>query len=139
MGLLCTIVDSAAMRRLNPSRGRRMLVVGTLLAAGLALAACGDGATVEEDAGGAASESAANDLAHIHGLGVHPRNGTLYVATHFGLFTAASGETKVQRVGESRQDIMGFSVVNAGRFIGSGHPGPADSDLPPTLGLIESA
>ena len=109
-----------------------------VLLAALALAACGDDAAVEENAGEAPAESAASDLAHIHGLGVHPGNGTLYVATHFGLFTAGSGETKVQRVGDSRQDIMGFSVVSGERFIGSGHPDPEDSDLPPNLGLIES-
>ncbi len=109
-----------------------------IVAAVLVLGACGDDATVEENAGEAPADSATSDLAHIHGLGVHPRNGTLYIATHFGLFTAGSGETKVQRVGDSRQDIMGFSVVSGERFIGSGHPEPGDSELPPNLGLIES-
>jgi photosystem II stability/assembly factor-like uncharacterized protein len=32
---------------------------------------------------------------------------------------------------------MGFSVVDQGRFLGSGHP-DATQDLPPNLGLIES-
>jgi hypothetical protein len=109
-----------------------------IVAAVLMLGACGDDATVEEKAGDAPADSATNDLEHIHGLGVHPRNGMLYIATHFGLFTAASGETKVQRVGDSRQDIMGFSVFSAERFIGSGHPERGDSELPPNLGLIES-
>jgi hypothetical protein len=128
----------AAMPMPSRRRHRSMLLVAALLAAAVALAACGDDATVEDSGGDAPAESAASDLEHIHGLGVHPRNGTLYIATHFGLFTAASGETKMQRIGESRQDIMGFSVMSAGRFIGSGHPDPADPELPPNLGLIES-
>lgn len=33
---------------------------------------------------------------------------------------------------------MGFSVVGADRFIGSGHPDPNDSSSRPNLGLIES-
>lgn len=80
----------------------------------------------------------APSLQHIHGLGVDPGNGTLYVATHSGLFSAPDGEQQLQPVGDSRQDTMGFSVVRADRFIGSGHPDPEDPNLPPNLGLIES-
>jgi hypothetical protein len=75
---------------------------------------------------------------HIHGLGVGPANGTLYVATHTGLFEAPVGERQLRRIGDSEQDIMGFSVVGADRFIGSGHPDPDDAGSPPNLGLIES-
>jgi hypothetical protein len=75
---------------------------------------------------------------HIHGLGVQPSNGTLDVATHTGLFQAAKGEQQMRRIGDSAQDIMGFSVVAADRFIGSGHPDPNDTSSPPNLGLIES-
>jgi photosystem II stability/assembly factor-like uncharacterized protein len=73
---------------------------------------------------------------HIHGLGV--AGGTLYVATHGGLFEAVDGEQELRRTGDSRQDIMGFSVAGADRFIGSGHPAPDDGSMPPNLGLIES-
>jgi photosystem II stability/assembly factor-like uncharacterized protein len=44
----------------------------------------------------------------------------------------------MRRIGDSEQDIMGFSVVGADRFIGSGHPDPNDTGSPPNLGLIES-
>lgn len=81
--------------------------------------------------------SSTAELEHIHGLGVDPSSGTLYVATHFGLFRAARNQVKLQRVGTNRQDIMGFSVVGPGRFLGSGHPDPSQN-LPPNLGLIES-
>jgi hypothetical protein len=48
------------------------------------------------------------------------------------------GRRRVEPVGEVGQDIMGFSVVARDRFIGSGHPAPAQEDLPPNLGLIAS-
>ena len=64
-------------------------------------------------------------------------DGTLYVATHYGLFESPEGTTEMERVGDSTQDIIGFSVVAGDRFIGSGHPDPSQ-DLPPLLGLIES-
>ena len=76
-------------------------------------------------------------IEHVHGLGVNPADGALFVATHRGLFRSAKGETTARRVGRSQQDIMGFSVLGRDHFIGSGHP-DATSDAPPLLGLIES-
>jgi photosystem II stability/assembly factor-like uncharacterized protein len=60
------------------------------------------------------------------------------VATHGGLFEAPEGEQRLRRIGDSEQDVMGFSVVGPDRFIGSGHPAPDETNLPPNLGLIES-
>ena len=100
------------------------------------LAACGQ----DDSTSGAGQDTAVEDAAalrHIHGLGIDPSDGRLFIATHHGLFTAAEGETTPEKVGESGQDIMGFSVVGPDRFIGSGHPA-IDQDLPPHLGLIES-
>jgi hypothetical protein len=76
-------------------------------------------------------------LAHVHGLGVNPKDGTLYIATHTGLFRAPQRNGTATRVGDSQQDVMGFSVVGPDRFLGSGHPGPGQ-DAPPNLGLIRS-
>ncbi|UJA21507.1 exo-alpha-sialidase [Thermoleophilia bacterium SCSIO 60948] len=90
---------------------------------------CGEGAT---DSGTAS----APDFEHIHGLGVNPADGDLFIATHNGVFSAADDETTPLPVGP-QQDVMGFSVVGPDRFIGSGHPGPGQ-DLPTNLGLIES-
>jgi hypothetical protein len=78
-------------------------------------------------------------VSHVHGLGVNPGDGTLYIATHHGIFQLGV-DRKVKRVGESYQDTMGFTVAGADRFLGSGHP---DSEgfrrgQPPRLGLIES-
>ena len=74
---------------------------------------------------------------HVHGLGIDPADGSLFIATHTGLFRVAPGKRKAERVGDRRQDTMGFSVAGPGRLLGSGHPDLRD-DLPPLLGLIES-
>jgi hypothetical protein len=74
---------------------------------------------------------------HVHGLGVNPRDGALFIATHTGLFRAGAGESKASRVGDRYQDTMGFTVVGPDRFLGSGHPDGRTAD-PPFLGLIES-
>ena len=103
------------------------------LLAGAALAAGGCGG--DDD-----SKPLADDPGpvHVHGLGVNPKDGALFVATHTGLFRAARGESKATRVGDSRQDTMGFTVVGPDRFLGSGHPGAQDGS-PPFLGLIASS
>jgi photosystem II stability/assembly factor-like uncharacterized protein len=75
---------------------------------------------------------------HVHGLGINPADGALFIATHTGLYRSGVGDSTSVRVGESRQDTMGFTVAGADRFLGSGHP-DFQTDLPPLLGLIESS
>ena len=74
---------------------------------------------------------------HVHGLGVNPADGALFVATHTGLFRASPGERRAHRVADRYQDTMGFTVTGRNRFLGSGHPDGRE-DLPPFLGLIRS-
>jgi len=75
-------------------------------------------------------------VAHVHGLGVDPADGTLYAATHHGMFRIpATG--KATRVANRYQDTMGFTVVGPRRFLGSGHPDLRENK-PSRLGLIES-
>jgi hypothetical protein len=74
---------------------------------------------------------------HVHGLGINPADGALFIATHTGLFRMEAGSDSAERVGELLQDTMGFAVVGPDRFLGSGHP-DLRSDLPPLLGLIRS-
>ncbi|MEU0880444.1 F510_1955 family glycosylhydrolase [Lentzea sp. NPDC005914] len=76
-------------------------------------------------------------LAHVHGLGVDPADGTLYAASHFGVFKLVAGRDP-ERVGERAQDTMGFAVVGPNHFLGSGHPDRREASSPPHLGLIES-
>lgn len=89
----------------------------------------------DEGVGGA--ESAAGAGGHIHGLGVNPKDGALFVATHNGLFRTAPDGGEAVAVGESGKDVMGFSVAGPDRFLGSGHPGQFEN-LPSNLGLILS-
>jgi hypothetical protein len=123
-------------------RRRRAPLTAVLGIAMLVLAACGDSGESSGTPGAAASDTAPAQSAstgamqHIHGLGVRGR--TLFIATHGGLWAAPDGQTEPQRVGQSQQDVMGFSVLSNDRFIGSGHPHPSQQDLPPNLGLIES-
>ncbi|WP_282692698.1 F510_1955 family glycosylhydrolase [Streptomyces sp. CC208A] len=93
----------------------------------LALTACSQ----PPDPGGEAGSA----LAHIHGLGLH--DGTLYVATHQGLYSPGPGDTPVL-VGDRRDDFMGFTVADDGTFLAGGHPA-AGGDGPSDLGLIASA
>ena len=74
---------------------------------------------------------------HVHGLGIDPKDGALFLATHTGLFRVPAGEVTAERVGDRFQDTMGFTVVGPNTFLGSGHPDGRD-DLPPFLGLIRS-
>ncbi len=73
---------------------------------------------------------------HVHGLGINPADRALYIATHTGLWRLPPGVREPERVGESRQDTMGFTVVGPDHFLGSGHPDNVRQ--PPLLGLIES-
>lgn len=37
---------------------------------------------------------------HVHGLGINPKDGALFVATHTGLFRAAKNEKTAKRVAD---------------------------------------
>jgi hypothetical protein len=112
---------------------RMTLAALALVGAALTLTGCGTDDGPSPGPPGTAEETA---LGHVHGLGVDPGDGTLYVASHVGVFRVADDETR-ERVADRWQDTMGFAVVGPGHFLGSGHPDPRE-DLPASLGLIES-
>jgi hypothetical protein len=89
---------------------------------------------------GDAASPAADDPGpeHVHAIGVDPADGSLYIGTHTGLYRMTPDSQTAARVGDHRQDTMGFIVTGPNRFLGSGHPDLRD-DLPPLLGLIESS
>lgn len=122
-------------------RRRRLWVVAAGLAAIVAAAGCGAATSASTGATrGALAPIGADDpgLVHVHGLGVDPGDGTLYAATHTGLF-AVPTSGRAQRLANRAQDTMGFSVVGDGTFLGSGHPDFREDDVrPPLLGLIAS-
>lgn len=119
----------------------RTLITALALAASL-LSACSTDPTVAtptatDDQPLSAVEGMDDAVEHIHGLGVDPGDGALYVATHLGLFRVDPETGRASRVANRYQDTMAFTVVGPGRFLASGHPDLRE-DLPPHLGLIES-
>ncbi len=117
---------------------RTSTLAATALVGVVTLTACGsdDTKTNPSTAPAAAADADADAaLEHVHGLGVDPADGTLYVASHFGVFRVDDG--KPERVADRWQDTMGFAVVGPGHFLGSGHPDLRE-DLPSSLGLIEA-
>lgn len=115
--------------------GQRLRAVATGVALSVTLAACGQatsesGETPDPDLG----------IGHVHGLGIDPADGALYVAGHHGLFKITSPATAT-RVADRDQDHMGFTITGPKTFLASGHPSPEDisSEHPPHLGLIKSA
>jgi hypothetical protein len=114
-------------------RGTSLLAV--LAALSVSPSGCGDDPQPRSLPSTVTGES---EVAHIHGLGVNPADDALIIATHTGLFRAAPGHVRPRRIGDRRQDTMGFSVVGPDRFVGSGHPDARD-DLPPLLGFIRSS
>lgn len=108
------------------------LLLAPALAATLAttLAGC---TTENSPAGPAPSD---DGLAHVHGLGVDPADGTLYAASHFGVFSIDE-DGVASRVADRWQDTMAFTVTGPNTFLASGHPDLRE-DLPPQLGLLES-
>lgn len=113
----------------------RFTTAAALVFAAAALVACSSEGP--PGSGGAASgtDATASALGHVHGLGVDPGDGTLYIASHLGVFRVQDGEHEL--IADRQQDTMGFAVVGPGHFLGSGHPDPTE-DLPSSLGLIES-
>jgi hypothetical protein len=134
----------AREREVERAGRRRRLLLGGGIGGGLVavvavvavvvLGGGDDGATSTTGADGAPAVEAIVD---VHGLGVNPADGALYIATHTGLFRSPSGEATAVRVDAPEQDLMGFSVAGPDRFVASGHPGP-QQQAPPSLGLLES-
>lgn len=105
-------------------------MLSAVLVALLLFAGCGG----EQERLAASAPRAA--LGHVHGLGTDPASGTLYVASHLGVFTLNEQGT-VSRVADRWQDTMAFTVVGPGHLLASGHPDLRE-DLPVHLGLLES-
>ena len=130
-----TIGDSTAPTVAGrPSGRRRWSVIAALvlfLAGSLLLLA----ATKAGGGGDAAGHpESASGLSHIHGIGVDPADGRVYVGTHRGVFQVSEQQPPVL-VSDRVQDFMGFTVVGPNHFLASGHPGHGSSA---SVGLIES-
>jgi len=108
-------------------------VTAVLLAATLGgLAGCSS----EPSSSSSSPQNQSGGLGHIHGVGVDPGDGAVYIASHLGLFRVKDDEPPA-RVGPAR-DVMGFTVTGPGAFLASGHPGMEERTDPPHLGLVAS-
>jgi hypothetical protein len=98
-----------------PRFAKLTLLVMVLLGVGAGCSGGGDRAA-------SPSQAVAQDpgVVHVHGLGINPKDGALFAATHTGLFVVGAGTDT--RVTERLQDTMGFTVVGPDHFLGSGHP-----------------
>jgi hypothetical protein len=137
-----TKVKKARRAQAPPPKQEARLPRGLLLLAGLGVVGiAAAGALLWQSGGGDGTFSgvpaADPGPVHVHGLGVNPADGALYIATHTGMYRVEQGERTAERVADRYQDTMGFTIVGPNRFLGSGHPDLRD-DLPPLLGLIES-
>jgi len=78
-------------------------------------------------------------MIHIHELSIDERSGSLYIAAHTGLYRVPEGGSPERVAGI--MDLLGFTILEPGVFLASGHPSPAmirEQKLPPELGLIRS-
>ena len=107
---------------------RRLIGASAAALTAVALAACG-GSSREPGV----YSSGDDRPAHIHGLAVV--DGQVLAAAHNGLWNVGAG--KATRVGDVRDDLMGFTAAGAGRYLASGHPARPGSG-PPHLGLTQS-
>ena len=113
------------------------------LGAAVALAASSVAGCAQPDSPGvvpvAAAPTGRTVSGHVHGLGIDPGDGLVYVATHRGL-VRLNNPDGVTQVGETGHDLMGFAVVGPAEFLASGHPGPHDQTAGPgsSLGLVRS-
>lgn len=138
--MIAETLGGRATRSLRPVVAfNRPLAIGAAALAATVAAVGGCGGEDENGGGANGGGVPISDPGpiHVHGLGVNPRDGALFIATHTGLFRADRDESRASRVGDRYQDTMGFTVVGPDLFLGSGHPDARTGD-PPFLGLIRS-
>lgn len=115
---------------------RRHTAGAAALAVGLVLTAC---ATAPPPS---SQPTRPPDPGHIHGLAIDD-SGKGWVASHTGLYELDAADDQAAAiagpVGDSRFDMMGFTVVDD-TFYASGHPGenPSGDLTAPNLGLVSS-
>lgn len=113
------------------SESHPLLRVATAAVMLLAAAACGQSQPP------ATANGQDPGIGHIHGIGIDPADGVMYLAGHYGLFKVKAADS-AERVAGRIQDHMGFTVVGPKTFLASGHPGDPSAAGSPHLGLIRT-
>lgn len=106
----------------RPSGRRRWLVVTAVMLFAVGSLLLLEATNAGEGRDPAGQPESAADLGHIHGIGVNPADGGVYVGTHRGVFQLSEGQLPVL-VSDRVQDFMGFTVVGPDHFLAGGHPG----------------
>ncbi|GAB2917790.1 hypothetical protein GCM10027047_14380 [Rhodococcus aerolatus] len=116
-----------------------LTALAAVIAAATLLAGCTATPGPPPTAPGSVGDDVVLDLGfgHVHELQIDPATGTVYAATHYGLWLLPPGGGDPVRVGDEARDVMGFAIAGAGQFLGSGHPDPR-SGGPANVGLIRS-
>jgi len=120
---------------MTPHRYRlRRAIVSALI---VALATVLGTACSRDDPASGRLESSPPVLGHVHGVGIDPLDGRLYVATHHGLFRDGAAGLEKSVPQRPDRDLMGFLVAGPGVFLASGHPSAREA-TPDPLGLVRS-
>ena len=77
------------------------------------------------------------EFEHVHGLGVNPGDGAIFLATHAGVLELEADKASPRRVDSQRHDVEGFTVLSEDVLVASGHPDRRHKV--PGLGLIISS
>ena len=105
-----------------------------IIAVTLALAACSSAAPPRGERPGSPTVGA--QFGHIHAVDLNPTDGSVFAATHHGVFRIDPRGGPVQVIGRA-QDMRGFTVTDDDRILSSGHPDSPEAG-PTDLGLIVS-
>jgi hypothetical protein len=126
----------ATLQKLGDLVRAGLVLAATVMVVLLGLAGCGLTEQSAQSPRGPAADDSAAIAKHVHRLGVDPADGTVYVATHGGLFHLGS-VGGLQPADTTGRVLMGFTVTGPRRFLSSGHPGSAER-APNLLGVVES-
>jgi hypothetical protein len=118
---------------MNVSSNAPRNIVLSAIAASLVLSACS--APTGSAPGPVTVHEVGTHFGHVHGVDLNPADGTVYAATHYGVFRL--GPAGPERIADRYQDTMGFTIAGPDLFLGSGHPDPSEAG-PPHLGLVTS-
>lgn len=103
-----------------------------LVASAFFVAGCGGG-----EADSKTAWFNAEELGHVHGMGVNPSDGALFLAAHNGVFRLGKDGAEPKRIADRYQDTMAFTIIGPDHFLASGHPDQRE-DMPAFIGLLES-
>jgi photosystem II stability/assembly factor-like uncharacterized protein len=122
---------------------RRSHLVLAALAAGVAVAGCGDSGTARSTA----LVDTSKKPPYINALDVDPRDGTLLMTTNRGFFHVDPRDDSVERIKGKVTDkgksspvgtFLAITAIGPGKLLGSGHPDLKGTGLPQFLGFLRS-